>query len=76
MKRGLVLAAALATFGFVAPAWAQVELSTELGVFSDYVWRGLSPTSRCSSPMSASRSRPARRRSQAEAGPTSRSGST
>ena len=42
MKRGLVLAAALATFGFVAPAWAQVELSTELGVFSDYVWRGLS----------------------------------
>ena len=45
MKRANVLGAALVVAGLVAtaaPAAAQVTVGADLGLFSDYVWRGIS----------------------------------
>ena len=44
MKRANVLGAALvvaSTIATAAPAAAQVTIGADLGVFSDYVWRGI-----------------------------------
>ena len=49
MKRANVLGAALVAVGMVAtaaPAHAQATLGADLGVFSDYVWRGITYTNK------------------------------
>jgi hypothetical protein len=49
MKRANVLGAALVVAGLVAtaaPAAAQVTIGADLGVFSDYVWRGITYTNK------------------------------
>ena len=49
MKRANVLGAALVVAGLVAtaaPAAAQVTVGADLGLFSSYVWRGISLTNK------------------------------
>jgi hypothetical protein len=49
MKRANVLGAALVVAGMVAaaaPAHAQATIGVDLGVFSDYVWRGITYTNK------------------------------